>query len=201
MTENFAIPATSALRENHHLMSDATRTNTHPVEPDGLNNSNNAKKDDVQGVVPVPGSSKPWGEEFIKDVVNKTVNEVIRDSEYSHEATSMWVNQIVEIVVRSLVKVDRDNKYIGMCKPLCAFLMKRRSNRILTKTFVLANLACYATAIDAVTCMVVQNLKQGMRSATSCYWSSRTDSGYSLTYVGVFFDSGPWCHLYPYLTI
>ncbi|CDF40655.1 Dynein light chain Tctex-type [Chondrus crispus] len=142
MTENFTIPATTALRENHHLMADATRTNTHQVETDGLSHPNVTKKDDIPGAV--PGPSKPWGEDFIKDVVNKTVDEVIRDSDYSHEATSIWVNQIVEIVVRSLVKVDRDNKYI-------------------------------------VTCMVVQNLKQGMRSATSCYWSSRTDSGYSLT--------------------
>lgn len=112
MTENFTIPATTALRENHHLMADATRTNTHQVETDGLSHPNVTKKDDIPGAV--PGPSKPWGEDFIKDVVNKTVDEVIRDSDYSHEATSIWVNQIVEIVVRSLVKVDRDNKYIGM---------------------------------------------------------------------------------------
>lgn len=52
-------------------------------------------------------------EDFIKDFVTKTVDEVIGDFEYSHDETNGWVNQIVERVVRSLVKVDRDNKYIG----------------------------------------------------------------------------------------
>lgn len=87
------------------------RPTTHPVEPEIMNHPPAPKKDDMASVV--PGQARQWDEDFIKDVVNKTVDDVIRDSEYAHEATSMWVNQIVEIVVRSLVKVDRDNKYIG----------------------------------------------------------------------------------------
>lgn len=82
--------------------------------------------------------------DYIKKIVNETVQEVIQDSPYSHEATNSWTNKIVESLVRLLVQIDRDNKYI-------------------------------------VTCMIVQNLHQGMRSATSCFWNAQTDTGYSLT--------------------
>eukprot|EP00177_Eucheuma_denticulatum_P000497 GFKZ01000874.1.p1 GENE.GFKZ01000874.1~~GFKZ01000874.1.p1 ORF type:complete len:160 (-),score=21.20 GFKZ01000874.1:304-783(-) len=142
MAENFS--TTSATAGN--------AADTHNVpEPDvnAASKSDPALDGEAEAMakLEIPASDTPakiTDEHFIKDVVNKTVDQVIRDAGYSHEATSIWVNQIVEIVVRSLVKVDRDNKYI-------------------------------------VTCMIVQNLRQGMRSATSCYWSSRTDSGYSLT--------------------
>ncbi|CAN8073014.1 unnamed protein product [Agarophyton chilense] len=83
-------------------------------------------------------------EDFIKEIVDKAVDDVIQDSTYSHDATNVWANKIAELVVRTLVNVDRDNKYI-------------------------------------VTSMIVQNLRQGMRSATSCFWNAQTDNGYSLT--------------------
>lgn len=52
-------------------------------------------------------------ESFIKKIVNKAVQDVIQDETYSHEATSVWTNKIVELLVRTLVNIDRDNKYIG----------------------------------------------------------------------------------------
>lgn len=87
-------------------------------------------------------------EALIKKIVNQAVQDIIQDEPYSHEATRIWTNKIVEKLVRTLVQIDRDNKYI-------------------------------------VTCMIVQNLRQGMRSATSCFWNAQTDSGYSLTYVSL----------------
>ncbi|PXF48419.1 Dynein light chain Tctex-type 1 [Gracilariopsis chorda] len=83
-------------------------------------------------------------EDFIKEIVEKAVDDVIQDATYSHDATNVWANKIAELLVRTLVNVDRDNKYI-------------------------------------VTSMIVQNLRQGMRSATSCFWNAQTDNGYSLT--------------------
>lgn len=80
--------------------------------------------------------------EYVKKVVNKTVQDIIQDAPYSHISTNDWTNKIVETLVRTLVATDRDNKYI-------------------------------------VSCMVVQNLNQGMRSATSCFWNAQTDTGYS----------------------
>lgn len=82
--------------------------------------------------------------EYIKQLVNKVVDEVIRDAAYSHHATNTWTNKIVESLVKALVTIDKDNKYI-------------------------------------VTCIIVQNLHQGMRSTTSCFWNPQTDTGYSLT--------------------
>lgn len=83
-------------------------------------------------------------EGFIRGIVNNAVDEVIDTAGYSHDATDVWTNKIVETLVRALVQYDRDYKYI-------------------------------------VTCMIVQNLHQGMRSATSCFWNAQTDTGYSLT--------------------
>lgn len=52
-------------------------------------------------------------EAFIKKVVTKAVQDVIQEEKYSHEATSVWANKIVELLVRTFVNIDRDNKYIG----------------------------------------------------------------------------------------
>lgn len=60
------------------------------------------------------GTPKVNDEEFIKKVVNKAVQEVIQDETYVHDATNQWTNRIVEMLVRSFVQTDRDNKYIGM---------------------------------------------------------------------------------------
>lgn len=53
-------------------------------------------------------------EQYVRKIVNKAVEETILDQPYSHEATSAWTNSIVESLVKSLVQLDRDNKYIGM---------------------------------------------------------------------------------------
>lgn len=111
MAENYSTTsATAAAADNHVPASDV---NAAKVQ------STDAKPDISIAKLEIPASggggaqSKISDEQFIKDVVNKTVDDVIRDASYSHDATSLWVNQIVEIVVRALVKVDRDNKYIG----------------------------------------------------------------------------------------
>lgn len=114
-----------------------------------------SKSDDMlmgdNGILPIKvgpttesGTQKVADEDFIKRIVNKAVQDVIEDEPYSHDASSLWTNKIAELLVRTFVNIDRDNKYI-------------------------------------VTCMIVQNLRQGMRSATSCFWNAQTDSGYSLT--------------------
>lgn len=116
MAENYSTTsATAGAADNHVPASDVNTAKAPPsiaAKPD----MNIAKLE-----VPAGGGSaahsKISDEQFIKDVVNKTVDDVIRDGSYSHDATSVWVNQIVEIVVRALVKVDRDNKYIGTSLP------------------------------------------------------------------------------------
>lgn len=116
MTENFSTSsATTGATDNPPLMAELNpvKTTSHAVQAGNMDQLPPATKAELSAQV--PGQVKQWDEEFIKDAVNKTVDDVIRDAGYTHEATSMWVNQIVEIVVRALVKVDRDNKYIGMC--------------------------------------------------------------------------------------
>lgn len=116
MTENFSTSsATTGATDNPSLMAEVNpgKTTSHAVQAGNMEQLAPPTKAELaaQG----PGQAKHWDEDFIKDVVNKTVDDVIRDAGYTHEDTSMWVNQIVEIVVRALVKVDRENKYIGMC--------------------------------------------------------------------------------------
>lgn len=65
--------------------------------------------DQLEGDAPTRVSD----EDFIKRIVSKTVQDTIKDDPYSHDATNRWTNDIVETLVRSLVQIDRDNKYIG----------------------------------------------------------------------------------------
>lgn len=65
--------------------------------------------DNLEGNTPTRVSD----EDFIKRIVSKTVQDTIKDASYSHDATNGWTNDIVETLVRSLVQIDRDNKYIG----------------------------------------------------------------------------------------
>lgn len=92
-----------------------TGTTTTRTPHDTVNLS--SKKDDIlaEPLVAVPSAEgqKVSDEEFIKRIVNKAVQDIIQDEEYSHEATSLWTNKIVELLVRSFVNMDRDNKYIG----------------------------------------------------------------------------------------
>lgn len=108
MAENFSTSSvTPGATDNTDLMGEV-KPESHAIDPESLEATAVGKGDGA-----APGQAKPWDEQFIKGVVNKTVDDVIQDAGYSHEATNMWVNQIVEFVVRALVKVDRDNKYIG----------------------------------------------------------------------------------------
>lgn len=124
MAENFSTSsATQGAAENNDLLPEVKPVGHNVLDSDALDPSAAPKNENS---VAAPGPGKTWDEEFIKDVVNKTVDEVIQNSGYSHDATNVWVNQIVEIVVRALVKVDRDNKYIGKlsqpqssCIPIC----------------------------------------------------------------------------------
>lgn len=52
-------------------------------------------------------------EQYIRKAVASAVQDTVKDEPYSHEATSDWTNAIVESLVKTLVQVDRDNKYIG----------------------------------------------------------------------------------------
>lgn len=110
MAENFSTSsATPGAAENADLLPEVKPVGHAVLDTETLDAS--APKN--ENAVAAPGPGKTWDEEFIKDVVNKTVDDVIQNAGYSHDATNVWVNQIVEIVVRALVKVDRDNKYIG----------------------------------------------------------------------------------------
>lgn len=114
MAENYSTTsATAGGADSHVPVSDVNVAKAPlPVAATAQPNNNLGKLE-----IPAGGGggiqSKISDEQFIKDVVNRTVDDVIRDAGYSHDATNVWVNQIVEIVVRALVKVDRDNKYIG----------------------------------------------------------------------------------------
>lgn len=84
-----------------------------------------SKSDDMlmgdNGILPIKvgpttesGTQKVADEDFIKRIVNKAVQDVIEDEPYSHDASSLWTNKIAELLVRTFVNIDRDNKYIGM---------------------------------------------------------------------------------------
>lgn len=154
-------PTTAAPTEisNMSAPSSTNGASTHPLstgDTGGLTSTTDNDNDTTDGMstaantmttateTTVEKKQKVNDDGFVRGIVNNAVNEVISNAVYSHEATELWTNKIVETLVRSLVQYDRDYKYI-------------------------------------VTCMIVQNLHQGMRSATSCFWNAQSDTGYSLT--------------------
>lgn len=93
--------------------SDTTMATTNPNGPDSPTASNKTVPHDSAVDNALLVSHNTLDEDFIKEIVEKAVDDVIQDATYSHDATNVWANKIAELLVRTLVNVDRDNKYIG----------------------------------------------------------------------------------------
>lgn len=94
-------------------MSEHTKQDTFPPTTHSEHSKDDlaSKASTAQDAAP---PQKVSDEEFIKKLVNKAVKDTIKDEVYSHDATSVWTNKIVELLVRNFVQIDRENKYIGM---------------------------------------------------------------------------------------